>query len=536
MSAIPKMADVIIVGAGSAGCVLANRLSAEPSTSIVLIEAGGEGRHPFVTMPKGFAKLVGNPDMAWRYQTEAEPGGDRSSETLLRGRMLGGTSAINGMIYTRGQPEDFDEWSACAGPGWGWSEMSRCFQAMEDHSLGGDGVRGRGGPLVVTTGHFRDPVADSIVAAGVQMGLPQSDDFNGPQQEGVGYYAHTISNGRRFSAARAFLDPVRGRPNLHILTDAEVTRVVIEDGRATGVVVSQGGQENVYRANREVILCAGAFHSPKLLQLSGVGDAALLEAHNIPVVRHAPSVGRNMRDHVYANLVFRLRGNVGHNARLRGVGLIASVARYYLRRSGIMSTGAFEVGAFVRTRDDLDRVDAQLYLSPFSISEAGYMGQSERESGLTVAACLLRPAGSGEVSIAGRDPAMPPRIRTQSLADPETLAAGADLIRLVRRLAAQPALANMIAAELKPGAALSGEADLQAHFLQTARTSNHAVGTCRMGADEGAAVDARLRVRGVNGLRVVDASVMPVLSGNTNGPVMAVAWRAAELIRQDFLA
>jgi choline dehydrogenase len=489
-----------------------------------------------VTMPKGFARVAVDPRLAWSFHTEPQPHRGRAAEVWQRGRMLGGSSAVNGMIYIRGQAEDYDAWAEAAGPAWSWTEMARCFREIEDHSLAGDGIRGAGGPLTVTAGHFRPALCERLIEAGEQAGAPRNDDFNGATQEGIGYYSHTIRRGRRLSAAGAFLDPVRRRPNLRIVTGAQVERVIFEHGRASGVLAHRNGRPQRYAARREVVLCAGALMSPKLLQLSGVGDAARLRQFGVEIHNDLPAVGGGMRDHVGLNLVYRLRGAAGHNRRLRGAGLAASAAQYYLRRTGILSVGPFEVGAFVRTSPDVERPDAQLYMSPFSLRPTapgeGYLGRPETEPGLTIGAYLLRPSGEGEVTICSADWNAPVRISPRWLADPADVAAGARLMALVRKLVSQPALAPLIDHEIAPGPSLSGEADLGGYFLREARTGNHAVGTCRMGLDADSVLDSQLRVRGVRGLRIVDASAMPgLVSGNTNGPVMALAWRAAELIR-----
>jgi choline dehydrogenase len=530
--------DYVIVGGGSSGCVLANRLSADPSVSVLLLEAGGPGRHPMITMPKGFSRVATDPRMAWSHPTDPQPHRGRPGETWQRGRALGGSSAINGMIYIRGQQQDYADWAARGNPGWGWEEMGRCFREMEDHSLGADATRGVGGPLTVTAGQFRPAFAERMIRAGQELGLPRTEDFNGPRQEGVGYFAHTIRDGRRLSAAWAFLDPVRHRRNLTIITGAEVERVIIEDQRATGVAARTAGGLTAYRARREVMVSAGTLQSPKILQLSGIGNPALLASLGIPVQSPLPAVGRHMRDHVGLGLSFRLHGERGHNHRLRGAGLLASVAEYYLFRRGILATGPFEVGAFVRTDPRRDRPDAQIYMSPLSMAPVrpgqGYIGEVERLPGLTINGYLLRPTSEGEVSIDSADPAAAVRVRPNWLTDPADRAAAVRLIKLIRTLVRQPALADYVGEELVFGSTISTDEEIDAAFFRDARTGNHAVGTCRMGPTDDDVVDARLRVRGVRGLRVADCSIMPTLvSGNTNGPAMAVGWRAAELILQD---
>jgi choline dehydrogenase-like flavoprotein len=531
--------DVIIVGAGSAGCVLANRLSADPRRSVLLIEAGGETDTFLVNMPKGIGKLVTDPKFMWNYPVNQERmQGVPAQETWQRGKGLGGSSSVNGMIWSRGQPSDYDFWAGQAGDAWGWRDMKRCFRAIEDHALGDDGVRGVGGAVGVTPNGLRYPLCEKAISAGLEMGLPlHRDDLNREDLEGVGYYCYNIRGGRRESAAKAFLEPVRRRPNLTVLTGGEVSRVLFEDRRASGIRCRIGGVERDISARGEVILSAGCINSPKLLQVSGIGPASLLHGLGIDVVQDSPDCGRRIREHLGLMLTWRLKGDRGIAHRLHGFGLGVSALQYLATRTGPLANGAMEVGAFVKTRPELPHPDLQLYVSgwmlhvPEDRSVVAPMQSVEPFPAMTVTAQLLQLTSEGELDITGTDHAAPLAIRPNWLSTDGDRQAVIDLVRYVRRLVSQPSLAPYVEREVSPGPHVQTDDEILETAFRTALCGTHAVGSCRMGLDKRSVVDERLRVRGVAGLRVVDCSVMPgLISGNTNAPAMALAWRAADLI------
>lgn len=525
--------DYIIVGAGSAGCVLADRLSATGRHKVLILEAGGHDWNPWIHIPVGYAKLIFNPAVNWGYETEPEPEAGNRRIYWPRGKVLGGSSAINGLIYIRGNRGDYDQWRQAGCTGWGYDDLLPYFRRSENQARGADEFHGTGGPLAVSDLADAHPLCEAFIAAAEAVGIPRNPDFNGARQEGAGYYQLTTRRGLRCSAARAFLKPALKRTNLHLRKRAQVRRVLIEEGRATGVEVDTGAGPQRIRARREVILAAGAINSPQLLELSGIGAAAHLRALGIEVVADRPAVGENLQDHYQVRHVIKASQPVTLNDRMASLrGRIGIGLDYLLRQRGPLTVSAGQAGVFARTRPELDYPDIQIHFLTLSTDQPGK--SLHPFSGFTSSVCQLRPESRGAVHIASADPAAAPRINASYLsapADRATIVAG---MRLSRRILRAAPLEPLVEEELKPPA----EAETDDALLDYARTTGssifHPVGTCRMGADADSVVDPRLRVRGVTGLRVVDASIMPTLvSGNTNAPAIMIGEKGADMILED---
>ena len=524
--------DYIVVGAGSAGCVLAARLSEDPSTTVLLLEAGGKDSNPWIHIPVGYFKTMHNPDTDWRYRTEPEPSLDGRSLDWPRGKVLGGSSSINGLLYVRGQPRDFDHWRQLGNAGWSFDDVLPYFIKAEDQQRGPSEWHGTGGPLAVSDMRVRRDVSDAFIAGAEEIGIPRNEDINGAEQEGAGYFQLTARNGRRWSTAVGYLRPARRRPNLRTVTRAHVHRLRFDHRRVTGVRYAVGADVREARARREVLLCAGAIGSPQILQLSGVGPAEMLRSHGIEPVHDLPGVGENLQDHLQLRSVYRctrptLNDEVNHPLRKALIGV-----EYILKRSGPMSMGASQVYVFARTRPELETPDIQFHFQPLSADKPG--DGLHRYSAFTASVCQLRPESRGRIRIKHPDPYAYPAIEPNYLTTAQDRATAVAGLRMTRAIAATRAMRPFVEEELLPGSEVRTDEELLEVARRIAQTIYHPVGTCAMGPGPGAVVDERLRVHGVGGLRIVDASVMPVItSGNTNAPTIMIAEKAADMIRAD---
>ncbi len=517
-------ADYIIVGAGSAGCVLANRLSEDPSVQVTLIEAGGRDRSPNIKIPAAFPNQF-HSKLDWDYMTEPEPGCHGRALYIPRGKSLGGSSSMNAMLYVRGRPLDYDLWVKAGAEGWGWDDVLPYFLRAEDNSRGASEFHAAGGPLRVSDQRSPRAYDKTILDACQAAGIPYTRDYNGPEQDGVSMFQVTQRDGRRWSAADGYLRPAMDRDNLEVVTRSTVLGLELQGRRVTGVRLG-GRRGRTLRAEREVILCAGAINTPQLLMLSGIGRPDELRALGIEFHHELAGVGRNLQDHPFLTMLWELNGG----DTMYGAEKPPHLLEWALRRSGKLSSPAAEVAAFVRTRAGLPAADIQFHMGALYFDDHG---ASEHDApAATIAPTLVAPASRGEVTLRSSDPSDKPKIVTNSLTEPEDVASMVAGMELAREIAASEPMRSTITRELKPGSGVSGRDDLESALRDRVELIYHPVGTCRMGSDEEAVVDPELRVRGLQGLRVVDASVMPIIpGGNTNAPVIMVAERAADLIR-----
>jgi choline dehydrogenase len=525
--------DFIVAGAGSAGCVLAHRLSEGGRHSVLLLEAGPEDRSLWIHLPIGYAKTMFHPVYNWGFYTEPDPEMNGRKIYWPRGRGLGGSSSINGLIYIRGQREDYERWERLGNRGWGWKDVLPYFIRSEHNTRGANAWHGADGPLWCSDIGQRHELMDAIIGAANELGIPGNPDFNGPTQEGVGYYQLFTRHGWRSSAATAYLHPARKRANLRVETGAMVSRVLFEGQRATGVRYEQRGRTIEARAGREVIVAAGAIQSPQLLQLSGIGEPSLLSSLGIPVVSALPGVGANLSDHLQLRVLYKVAKPITTNDELRTPWGRARIGlQWLLSRRGPLARGINVGGMFARVLPESTTPDVQFHFATLSADLAG--GKPHPWSGCTFSVCQLRPASRGSVAIRSRDARDPPAIRANYLTEEADRRCMVEALKLTRRLAAAPALSPYLAQEFRPGDGVRTDDELLAFAREFGATIFHPSGTCRMGSDSMSVVDERLRVRGMSALRVVDCSIMPELvSGNTNAPVVMIAEKASDMILQD---
>lgn len=524
--------DYIVVGAGSAGAIVATRLTEDPATKVLLIEAGPEDASYWSKVPIGFAKILIDDRYMWNYETLAEPGLNGRSFPLPHGKVIGGSSAVNGMVFTRGLPFDYDNWAHMGARGWSADDVLPYFKKLESWAGGADAYHGGDGPIGVENARWKTPLADAFIAAGMNTGLPRNDDFNGATRDGIGYSSLNTRRGRRSSTAEAYIKPNRARANLHIITEALVTRIVLEGRRAVGVSYERGDQVHEVRAAREVVLSAGALHTPHLLQTSGIGPGALLQAHGVRVVHDLKGVGENLMDHVQTGRTFITNSRYTFNRTVDNpLSQLRAGINYYMGpRNGALTNGPSSVISYLRSRDGLEEADLMMHFLPFLPDDTGW--GLNKKSGFRIAMFQSRPESRGFVRLSSPDPKVAPSIAFNHLSASEDVATLLYGMRFAKRLSETAPLAQHVVEELEPGK--SGESDegLLAFIRENANTSFHYSGTARMGDDDMAVLDPTLRVRGIDGLRVVDASAMPeITSGNINPAVLMIGEKGADLIR-----
>ncbi len=527
--------DYIVVGAGSAGCTLANRLSENPANQVLLLEAGGKDNNIWIHVPVGYAKTLDKPGLNWRFDSEPQERTYNRHIPIPRGKVLGGSSSINGLLYVRGQHQDYDHWAQMGCTGWSFEQCLPFFKKSENFERGGDEMRGSGGPLNVMDMPSTHELLDAFIDAGEQAGYPRNPDYNGRDQEGFGYYQVTQKAGRRWSTAKAYLEPALKRSNLRLETQAHTTRLIFEGKRCVGVEVIQQGKTHQFQAGREVVLAAGAIQSPQILELSGVGQASLLKDLGIDVVHELQGVGENHHDHYLSRPMWRLTKNVSINNDARGVRLVNEVLKYVFGRKGLLTYPAGIVHGFVKTRPELETPDVQYHIAHASITDIKTRAL-EKEPGMTCAPCQLRPQSRGFVHIKSADPFTQPRIVCNFLKEYEDQQAMIGGLKIARQLVEQPALRPYVKFEITPGKDCQTDDELLDFALRTGATVYHPVGACKMGpeGDPMSVVDPRLKVKGISGLRVADGSVMPQLvSGNTNAPIIMIAEKAASMMLED---
>jgi choline dehydrogenase len=524
--------DYIIVGAGSAGCVLANRLSAEPSNRVLLLEAGSNDWNPWLHIPVGYFKTMHDPSFDWCYKTEPDPGIANRSLQWPRGKVLGGSSSLNGLLYVRGQPEDYDHWAALGNKGWSYDEILPYFKKSEDNERGADDFHGVDGPQKVSDLRLRRPIAEHFIQAANEIGIPLNGDYNGAVQEGVGYFQQTASNGFRWSTAKSFLNPVKRRSNLQILTNAQVTRLLLDGRRVTGLEYIRGGKTHSVTANAEVVLSAGAINSPQILQCSGIGAPDMLDSVGVQTSHALAGVGQNLQDHLQIRLVFKtsertLNDELNNPLKKLKVGL-----QYFLSRTGPLTLAASQVVIFTQSSASLERPDIQFHMQPLSADKPG--DGVHPFSAFTSSVCQLRPHSRGEIRIISPDPLVYPAIFSNYLSDQRDCQVAIDGIKVARRIAEAPSLKKHIVDEFVPGRQYQTDEEILDAARQYSQTIYHPTSTCKMGQDELAVVDSRLRVHGLEKLRVADASIMPeIVSGNTNAPAIMIGEKAADMILED---